>query len=163
MNDLASWRTEVWHPLLVHFPIVLLLFATIFKVASLLMKPPTALFWQWAASLLLYFGVLFAWASIYTGDLADGIVSRKLCDPTVLKDHENAAYNLGYLFLAAALLDISLKIQRIKLYQKALHLLIALLMLIGTYFLVLAGHSGAKVVYEQAGGVSVPSANCSGF
>ncbi|MFD2515146.1 DUF2231 domain-containing protein [Pontibacter locisalis] len=163
MTDLTSWRTEVWHPLFVHFPIAILLFATVVKVLSLIIKPPNAFFWQRAASLMLYVGVVFAWISLYTGDLADGYVSRNLCDPTILKDHEISAYYLNYLFSAAAVLNLGLQTELIKFLPRLLHLLVALVMVTGTYFLILTGHSGAQVVYEQAGGVNVPSEDCAGF
>lgn len=55
---------------------------------------------------LLYVGAISVWVTIYTGTLADSIVTRTLCDPTVLEAHENAAYTVGYIFSVAALLDV---------------------------------------------------------
>ncbi|GHA80571.1 DUF2231 domain-containing protein [Pontibacter akesuensis] len=163
MSDPNFWRTEVWHPLTVHFPIALLLFATIFKLVSLFIRQTKDTFWQRTAAVMLYFGCLGAWVSIYTGDLADGIVSRNLCDPTVLKQHEIAAYNLAYLFSAATVLDLGQRLNLIRFKPKGIHLVVTLLMLVGIWFLIRAGHSGAEVVYEQAGGVLVPTADCAGF
>lgn len=114
-------------------------------------------------SFMLYAGCVCAWISMYTGDLADGVVSRKLCDPTVLKDHEIAAYNLAYSFSAAALLDLALFINLVKVKQKLIELLLVILMLVGSGYLVYAAHLGARVVYEQAGGVNVPTGDCAGF
>jgi uncharacterized membrane protein len=163
MVDFTAWRTELWHPLTVHFPVALLLFATVAKLIALPLSPASAVFWKQMGSFLLYAGALAAWVSIYTGDLADGIVSRKLCDPTVLKDHENAAYNLAYIFSAATLLDFTLLLNFINRNRQGLSVLLLLLMLTGSGFLVYAGHSGAKVVYEQAGGVNIPASDCAGF
>lgn len=153
----------MWHPLTVHFPIALLLFATVTKLVAMFLKQPSALFWQRAASYLLYAGAIFAWLSIYTGNLADGIVSRKICDPTVLKGHENAAYYLAYLFSAATVADLCQWTGWFKDRAKLIRIFVLLLMLGGTWFLVQAGHSGARVVYQQAGGVNVPSSDCSEF
>lgn len=163
MNEPTFWRTEIWHPLTVHFPITLLLVATVVLVAALFLKENQKLFWQKVGYYALYAGCLAAWAAIYTGDMADGIVSRKICDPTILKSHENAAFNLAYLFTGAAILSFIPAFNLVKKYHKALRILIVLLMLAGTYFLIEAGHHGAQVVYQQAGGVNVPSSDCAGF
>ena len=163
MEEPSFWRTEIWHPLTLHFPIALLLLATVAKLVALLLRAEAALFWNRAGAYLLYAGCLAAWLSIYTGNMADGIVSRKICDPTVLKDHEIAAYNLAYIFSVATALDLCLRLHLIKVKTKALSILVALLMVIGSAFLVYAGHLGARVVYQQAGGVNVPAAGCAGF
>jgi uncharacterized membrane protein len=163
MDELMAWRTEAWHPLTVHFPVALLLVATLAKVIALVLKPGRAAFWDRMGSYLLYAGSVGAWLSIYTGDLADGIVSRKLCDPTVLKSHEIAGYNLAYLFTGAVVLDLNRSLRWIKVYSKLLAAIIVLLMLVGSGYLVYTGHLGARLVYEQAGGVSVPPSDCAGF
>lgn len=163
MSEPTFWRTEVWHPLSVHFPIALLLIATMAKLVAVFLRAGSAAFWHRAGAYLLYAGCLGAWLAIYTGDLADGIVARKLCDPTVLKDHENAAYYLAYLFSAATVLDLALRQNLIKIQTKAVQIIIVFLMIAGSGFLIYAGHLGASVVYEQAGGVLVPPADCAGF
>ncbi|MCX2741212.1 DUF2231 domain-containing protein [Pontibacter anaerobius] len=163
MTEPAFWRTEVWHPLTVHFPIALLTFATLLKLFAIFLKPASADFWQKAGSFLLYVGTLAAWLSFFTGDMAEGIVSRKLCDPTVLKDHEIFAELLTYTFTIAALLDMAQRNNLVKYKPRLLQVLVILMMLTGTGFLIYAGHLGAQVVYQQAGGVYVPSANCAEF
>jgi len=152
-------RTEVYHPLTVHFPIVLLLIATAFKVIALFVKREV---WQLGGRILLAAGVIAAWAAIYTGDLADGIVSRQICDPTVLYSHEQFAYTVAWLFTAAAFVEgLSLTVR--KLGGKWVSISIVLLMLAGSGFLTYVGHLGAKLVYQQAAGVYVPSKDCSEF
>ena len=163
MSETTFWRTELWHPLTLHFPISLLLLATIVKMVALFLKGSQSLFWHRAGAYLLYVGCLFAWLSIYTGNMADGIVSRKLCDPTVLKDHEIAAYNLAYLFTAATALELSMRLHLVRFKIKLLQAVVVLLMVVGAGFLVYTSHLGATVVYHQAGGVTVPSSDCAGF
>ena len=163
MNEPTFWRTEVFHPLTVHFPIALLLFATLAKAVTLLLREEQFRFWQRVGSYLLYAGCIGAWLAIYTGDLANGIVSRKLCDPTVLKAHENAAFTLAYLFTAATALDLLLTFHFIRYRPKMLRLLVLALMVAGTGFLLQAGHLGARLVYQQAGGVNIPPSDCAGF
>jgi len=153
------WRTEVFHPLSVHFPIVLLLMATLFKLIGLWSSKET---WDYGGRLLLILGVIGIWISIYTGDLADGIVARQLCDPTILKDHENLAYATAWIFTSALILELlMLYIELIK--TKKVSILFVLLLLIGTGFLMYVGHLGAELVYQQAAGVNIPSGNCAEF
>lgn len=154
------WRTEVWHPLSVHFPIALLIIATIFKLISLRFKRET---WILGGTVLLVLGTIGAWLAVYTGNLADGIVSRQICDPTILKDHENAAYVVAWLFSAATLIDIlsRTKIHFFKSYL--LKIITVLVMLTGTGFLIYVGHLGATLVYQQGAGTYQPSPDCSEF
>lgn len=163
MSDPTFWRTETWHPLSVHFPIALLLLATLAKLVALFLRDSRADFWHRGGAYLLYIGCLLAWLSIYTGDLADGIVSRKICDPTVLKDHEIAAYNLAYIFSAATALELGLRLNLIRVKTGLLQIVVVLLMVVGSGFLAYAGHLGARVVYQQAGGVNIPASDCAGF
>ncbi|WP_026915937.1 DUF2231 domain-containing protein [Christiangramia portivictoriae] len=153
------WRTEVFHPLSVHFPIVLLLLATLFKIISLWSGRET---WHFGGRLLLILGVIGVWISIYTGDLADGIVARQLCDPTILKDHENFAYTTAWLFSIGLLLEIVcyyLKSFR----NRITNLVVVVLLVAGSVCLFYVGHLGASLVYQQAAGVNIPSDNCAEF
>ncbi|WP_199898070.1 DUF2231 domain-containing protein [Marinilabilia salmonicolor] len=100
MNQLPDfWRTEIWHPLTVHFPVALLSFATIFIIAGYWTKRSNPMF---TGKVLLIAGTLGAWVAIYTGSLADAVITRQLCDPTVLEDHENGAFTVAWLFTAAS-------------------------------------------------------------
>lgn len=163
MGEPTSWRTELWHPVSVHFPIALLLFATLAKLLALIVKSPQKVFWQQVGSCLLLVGTASAWLAVYTGDLADGIVSRTICDPTQLKDHERAAYAVAWLFTAGVALQGFLFFHLLPSLQKILQLLTFLVMLIGCGYLIYASHLGAQVVYEQAGGVKIPASGCAGF
>ncbi|MBT8319499.1 MAG: hypothetical protein KJP01_05155 [Gramella sp.] len=160
MTELPEfWRTEVFHALSVHFPIVLLIFATLFKGIGLWSFRPT---WDHGGRVLLIFGVIGVWISIYTGDLADGIVSRQLCDPTVLKDHENFAYTTAWIFSIALLIEfLTGYIDLIK--TRMVSIILVLLMISGSVSLAYVGHLGAKLVYQQAAGVNIPSEDCTGF
>lgn len=154
------WRTEVWHPLSVHMPLALLIVATIFKLIDPLFKKLNL---NDSGNILLITGTLGAWIAIYTGDLADGIVSRQLCDPTILKDHENAAYIVGWLFAAASAITILDWIKVFNKFKRLLRVSAIILMLIGTGFLTYTGHLGAQLVYQQGAGVYHPSEDCAEF
>ncbi|MGO2359385.1 DUF2231 domain-containing protein [Mesonia sp.] len=156
------WRTEVFHPLSVHFPIALLFIALLFKSMALFSRKES---FSLGGSILLVLGVMGSWIAIYTGDLADGVVARTLCDPTILKDHENYAYTTAWIFTAALSLDLmyaffSLQLGSLVLWIKRLTLI---LLLIGNGFLMYVGHLGATLVYQQAAGVYVPTEDCQEF
>ncbi|MGY5851678.1 DUF2231 domain-containing protein [Salegentibacter sp. F14] len=158
MNEIPDfWRTEVFHPLSVHFPIALLLIATLFKLISLWTRDKL---WPQAGSILLGLGVLGAWIAIYTGNQADGIVSRQLCDPTVLKDHENMTYITSWIFTGAFALDLAFTYGFLPLKKNIVNFILILAMLTGSVFLGYAGHLGATLVYQQAAGVYTPSEDC---
>lgn len=154
------WRAEVWHPLSVHFPIALLLVALPFKIIALFNNREL---WHKGGSILLFLGTLGAWIAIYTGDMAYKEVSRTLCDPTILKDHEHSAYILSWIFLAAVLVDIIAWLELIPVKIIFLQLLVVILSLVGSGFLIYVGHNGAELVYQQGAGVYHPSENCQEF
>lgn len=154
------WRTEVYHPLFVHFPIALLLVGTFFKIAGLWGKGK---FLSLPGSILLTLGVIAGWIAIYTGDLADGIVSRTLCDPTVLKDHQNSSYTTMWLFSCALLVDFLFQLKIISFKRKLMDALVIITLLVGSGFLMYTGHLGATLVYQQAAGVHRPAPDCAGF
>lgn len=158
------WRTEVWHPLSVHFPIVLLSSSSLARIVDLFLSGGNKKIWKYMSRVFLYAGVVTAWASIYTGALADSEVTRSLCDPTVLESHENAAYTLAYLFSAAALLDLLtfFPISILK-YSPLKETVIIVLLLTGSGYLVYVGHLGATLVYQQGAGVYKPSKDCHEF
>ena len=161
MNELPDFfRTETWHPLSVHFPIVLLLFATIFHVLGLKIMKKSL---PQAANIMLLAGTAAAWISVYTGNMADGIVSREICDPTVLKDHENASITAAWLFTAASALVIADLTGLLKKFRNWLKAAAIIIMLTGSGFLIYTGHLGATLVYQQAAGVYVPSEDCHEF
>jgi|SRR5690606_65036 len=154
------WRTEIWHPLSVHLPIALLLVATFFKLFERILKKE---YLNKGGNILLLIGVIGAWAAIYTGDLADGVVGRKICDPTVLKSHENASYTTTWIFTSAFIAVVILSTEIIKKFRSLLKWLVVLLMFVGSGFLLYTGHLGAELVYQQGAGVYHPSKDCGEF
>lgn len=158
-----SMRPEVWHALSVHFPIALLPVATITMLISFFIKGNNR-HWQVAAALLLLAGCLMAWVAVYTGGVADGIVARKICDPTVLKDHEISAQTMTWIFTSAFVVNIAFFTNIVRApWRKLLVYLTFLLMLIGTGYLVYTGRIGATLVYEQGAGVKDHAVDCSEY
>ena len=164
MFETCFVRTEVWHALSVHFPIALLVFSTLAMLVSFLLTGDKKKLWQNAATGLLFTGCISAWIAIYTGNLADGIVARKICDPTILKDHEIASQTMTYLFTGASVIRLLLVFRT---FSSTVDLissyLILVLMLVGSGYLVYTGHLGASLVYEQGAGVYKHSVDCDDY
>lgn len=153
-------RPEVWHALSVHFPIALLPVATITLLVSFFVANNRRS-WQVAGFLLLMAGTLMAWVATYTGDIADGIVARKICDPTILKDHEIAGQTMTWIFTVAVVFHLTFMTDLVKARLRTLSFYAAfLLMVIGTGYLVYTGHIGATLVYDQGAGVKNHSVDC---
>lgn len=169
MESLPSmWRTELMHPLFVHFPVALLIFSTLaLVVARVNLIPPYRKAIRQSGLVMLFPGVLLAWISVYTGIQADGVVGREVCDPTVLEDHERFAFITAYLFTAAAALEIGGHILRQKnwysRFRRILAGVVLILSLLGAVSIGYVGHLGAKLVYQQAAAVHQPSEDCSEF
>jgi len=164
------WRTELIHPLFVHFPIALLLIATLLVLFRRLhMFPKWNNKLSFSILLLLIPGTILAWIAVYTGNLADNIVGREVCDPTVLEDHERFAYLTSFLFTAVTLIEIALQIWHKGFSVPATRLrkflagLSVVLVLGGAGSISYVGHLGAKLVYQQAAGVHQPSKDCGEF
>ncbi len=161
MNQLPDfWRTEIYHPLTVHLPLAALILSTLFILISFFLKRSH---WFEMGSLLLIIGTAGAWIAVYTGNMADSVVAREICDPTVLESHENTAYLVSWIFTAASvaiIINYFLKANKLIKFAKTF---IVILSLAGSAFLVYQGHLGSTLVYQQAAGVYVPGEDCDEF
>lgn len=154
------WRNEVFHPLIVHFPIALLLVAFLFKIIALKYKREV---WERGGTVLLILGVTSIWMAIFTGGLAADIVSVNLCDPSVLEKHEDLAWVTAWLFTSGLVIDL-LRYIKIPLFKNVIFLIAVLLILTGgAGLLTYVGHLGATLVYQQAAGVNIPTTDCAEF
>jgi uncharacterized membrane protein len=154
------WRTEVYHPLVVHLPVVVLILGPLFYLSGLDRRIS---YLHPAGRVLLWIGTVGAWAAYYTGHLADGIVSRQICDPTVLKDHEILATYATWIFTGAVLVDLTIFWNKLKSYRKFIRIASGLMMIAGSVFIILSGHEGSRLVHQQGAGVYHPSEDCHEF
>jgi uncharacterized membrane protein len=161
----SMWRTELWHPLLVHFPIALLLAGTALRLIGAFRGCYISLqFLVPFGRLLLLLGTIGAWAAVYTGSLADAEVVRSLCDPTVVEAHENWAYWVAGLFTGGLLVDALLWADLSALgLRGGLTILLMGCLLAGSAGLVYVGHLGSRLVYQQGAAVHHPAPDCAAF
>lgn len=161
MTELPEfWRTEIWHPLSVHFPLAILILGSVFILISTIIKRN---FLTYMSKILLVMGTVGSWIAIYTGNLADSAVGRKICDPTVLETHETNAYVVGWIFSIVSTIIIFEYFGFLNKIKNQLKIVLVVLSIIGSGILMYTGHLGAILVYQQAAGVHVPSEDCSEF
>src|SRR3990172_9179533 len=102
-----TMRIELIHPMLVHFPIALLLVGTGIRCAALFARRrssyPELLF---TSRLILAIGVGFAGLAILAGLLAASVVEKTLCPPEVLGYHSTLAFTASLFYAFGLLGDI---------------------------------------------------------
>lgn len=162
MQQLPSmWRKELWHPMVVHFPIATLLLAAAIGILLIFKHKgkngpflARSLFW------LLSIGVATAWIAIYTGLWSYNTEVRRICDPAVLKSHLWWGYCATILYSAGLALYVMRPLTAIR---RLLMLCTVLLSLGGAGALLYTGHLGASLVYQLGAGVHQPSSDCAEF
>lgn len=158
----SMWRSELLHPLSVHFPIALLIVGSIFYVLSVFIKRPYFQALRKFSFLIMVIGTVAAWISIYTGLMAEDVVSRTLCDPQIRLDHEDYSYYMAYLFTAFCVSHVLSQILSNK-YTSYFIAFNILVVIGGTATLTYTSHLGATLTYQQAAGVYNPGPECKGF
>lgn len=158
------WRAELWHPMIVHFPITLLLGATVLRWFCHTIGKSRYPACMPASRGMLVAGTLFAWAAIYSGSIADSIVTRTLCDPTILENHEQVSILIGYIFTIAMILDLVHSRWNWADWKGTLgKWAISILLLAGSAGLAYTAHLGASLVYQQGAAVYHPTDGCTEF
>lgn len=155
------WRTELFHPLIVHLPVVTLLIGSVAGLLRFLTKGNNEFLGK-LTFVMLVIGVISGWAGIYSGQLAYNVEVRKICDPKVLQNHQYWSY------VSLIVYTVVLIIKMLKKYIAAfnaviINVLIVILLIAGGIALGYAGHLGASVVYEQGAGVHKPADDCSDY
>lgn len=165
------WRIELLHPAVVHFPIALLVVSTLlFLCLALFFRSERAVSsgtrdrLTFTARFLLVAGVVGAWAAVISGDTAESIVNRVICNPEVTHEHAYWAEWAAYLYSAALVAVFSnVWLAQRKLVGGVLSILALLLMITGLGALSYASHLGGSLVYQQGAAVYRASPQCTEF
>ena len=172
LPPIPSW-TEL-HPLVIHFPIALLLVAPLFIVAGIIVNPQKGRPFLIAALVLMLLGTAGAFLAIATGEAAGEVAERTPAVNAVLERHEDLAEMtrieftvLTLLFAAILFLPRLLKREPSGVTARILALAFVLFYSAGAVILVNTAHNGGRLVHElgvhagitQSNGTSQPSAS----
>lgn len=137
------------HPMIVHFPIALILLSLLFDVVG---RATDVGWWRKAAFAMLIFGVIGAFAAVKTGDLAEHHAEEQGNVPhEAIEAHEAAGiftWWMGLIAVAARALETRPGVARgaISLVALVAHLMVA-----GGASV--AGYRGGILVYDHGAGV----------
>jgi len=145
-------RTELYHALFTHFPIVLMGLSPIWLLLDALGKPKhLEKTWTYAFRFFFYGGLLTYMVNLFLGDEAYDAVKNTACSIAALQKHDDLAHMALYFYLAGLLYEPL----QFKFPKKVLGIILFIFLSIGTYYLILTGHSGAETVYDLGTGVKV--------
>ena len=138
------------HPMIVHFPIALLIVGFLFEIAGLILKKD---FFSRAAFYLLILGTLGVIAAYISGSYAGEGVTETGALKNALETHEDAALLTLWLMVGAALLRIAYVLLKAK--NKFLKWAAFVLFFIGVVSVARTGYYGGELVYKHAAGVQL--------
>ncbi len=152
LPPIPSW--DGLHPLIVHFPIALLLAAPLFVILGMLPGRHARAF-SIAALVLMALGTVAAFVAVSTGEAAGELVVRTPEISAALERHEELAETTRTLFAAltiifAAVLFVPVALRRAAVgaaTRTALHGIFLVLYVAGTLLLVNTAHQGGMMVH----------------
>ena len=148
---LPSW--DGLHPLIVHFPIALLLVAPLFVVLGMTLRRNRP--FLWAALLLMAIGTTATFVAVSTGEAAGKLAERTPRINAVLEHHEELAETTRVVFTAltvifAAIVTVPAAMQRLQ--GRMFRIVLPLAFLVcyggGLVFLANTAHNGGRLVHE---------------
>lgn len=156
MFDLPSIPTwEALHPLVVHFPIALLLSVPIFVVIGAALSPSKGRPYLIAAMVLLLAGTASILVAVETGEAAGELAERATAIQRVLENHQSLAESTRSVFSVLSLIFVVLmtvpwllKKANTRLATTILPLAFLVLYSAGVHLLVHTAHNGGRLVHE---------------
>lgn len=153
LPPIPSWA-EV-HPLVIHFPIALLLVAPLFIIAGILLSPSRGRPFLIAALALMVLGTAGTFLAVATGEAAGEVAQRTPAVSAVLERHEDLAETTRIVFsvltlIYAALLFLPrlLKREATIVSTRILPLAFLLFYSAGAVILANTAHNGGRLVHE---------------
>ncbi len=138
------------HPMIVHFPIALLIVGFLADLTGLLTKRE---FFSQAGFFMLILGALGIIAAYLSGENAGDGITEAGALKQALETHEGAATLTIWIVSIAALFRIALVV--FKKYKGALKLISLTLFFIGVLAIARTGYYGGELVYKHAAGVQL--------
>ena len=146
---------EALHPLVIHFPIVLLLVSPVFVFISALLSPLKGRAYLFAGLALLLAGTGSLYLAAETGEAAAELADRTPEMNGVLQAHEQLASLTRLLFSGLSVLLVTLiavaqftRRQSARVFSTVLPLAFLALYLTGVFALVNTAHQGGRLVHQ---------------
>ncbi len=144
------------HPLIIHFPIVLLLIAPVFVLIGAVLQPKIGKYMYFAALLLMVLGTASTFIAVGTGEAAGKLADRSPAINATLEQHEKLAestrMSFSILTVAFALLLALPKLMKwepSRMLQSVVPLLFLVLYGAGAMVLVNTAHQGGMLVHQH--------------
>ena len=143
------------HPLVIHFPIALLLIAPLFIVVGALLKPEKGRSFLLAALALMVIGTCGTYFAVATGEAAGKLAERTPEINAVLEHHEELAERTRASFTVLTIIFAAILFVPKLLYRESnrtvsaiLPLIFLVLYIVGALFLANTAHNGGRLVHE---------------
>ena len=153
LPPIPSWHTM--HPLIVHFPIVLLLIAPLFVVIGALRKPERGFAFLLVALILMALGTVSTFVATSSGAAAGELAQNAPQVKAVLEQHQELAETTEIAFSALTLIFASILFVPRMLKQESTRAISTVLPLVflvfyatGAISLANTAHEGGRLVYE---------------
>jgi uncharacterized membrane protein len=150
---IPSW--DGLHPLIVHFPIALLLIAPLFVLVGALLPPQKGRTWFLTALVLMAVGTLSIFVAVSTGQAAGELADRNQAVSAVLERHEELAETTRIVFAVLTVIFATIVLAPMALRRvpgRATSSVLALVFLLfygaGGLLLVNTAHNGGRLVHE---------------
>lgn len=153
LPPIPSWQAI--HPLVVHFPIALLLIAPLFIVIGVMLKPARSFPFLLAALVLMVLGTASTFVAASSGEAAGELVENSAQAKAVLEQHEELAEITQIVFSALTLIFASilfvpklLKREPTRAIATILPLVFLVFYATGAITLANTAHQGGRLVHE---------------
>jgi uncharacterized membrane protein len=159
LPPIPDWQAV--HPLVVHFPIALLLIAPLFVVMGAVQKPGRGYRFLLAALILMAVGTISTFIAASSGEAAGELAERVPQAKAVLDQHQELAETteiafsaLTFIFASIVFVPKLLKRNRSRMLSTVLPLVFLVLYATGAVSLANTAHQGGRLVHEL--GIKAP-------
>lgn len=155
---------ESLHPLVVHFPIVLLLLSPLFVTIGAILPPSKARPYMIAALIILALGTASLFVAAESGEAAATLADRNESVNAILALHEDLASKtevvfsvLSVVLLGIVVLPAVLRSQDTRLTTTFMPLSFLVLYCVGILFVLNTAHAGARLVHQYGIHAMIPA------
>lgn len=155
---------ESLHPIVVHFPIVLLLLSPLFLFIGAILAPAKARPYMISALIILLLGTGSLFLAGSSGEAAASLAERNPAVNAVLTAHEDLASGtevvfsvLSVLLLGIVVLPAILRCQDTRLTTTFMPLSFLVLYCVGILFVINTAHAGARLVHQYGIHALIPA------